>query len=201
MYGFEYGLMFSVPITLVLLLGFGIIGRKQRYPIPYYVFVIVGIIYINYMISYAFFPIDFMEIPEYSIYNNIDIHIDFVKANKVHLLLNVILTVPLGIVMQFITNMKNLSRLLLVFMLSISIEILQLFILVVFKPIDVYFDIMDLICNGIGGIVGLGLIALVNFRYKNALYQNNNTILGYMINVCKNCANNNSSLIMLKTEM
>lgn len=194
MYGFDYGLIFIIPITLILLLPFGMIGKKRKYPVPYYICLVIGIIYIHFMISYAFFPIDFMDIPEFSIHYNINLKPDLIHADKIHLLLNILLTVPLGIGIQFVTNITNKQRAFVIFILTIAIELLQLVILVVFKPIDLFFDVNDIICNCLGGFVGLGLMMLVNRTFKDSPRKNNNKLLGYIANVCINCGNGKQSL-------
>lgn len=194
MFGFEYGILFSVPITLALILLYGLRGRKNKYPFPYYLIVGVGIVYINFAIAYAFFPITIMDVPEFSVLNSINLSIGRNSGGMSHYLLNVLLTIPLGIGLQFVTNKKNLNRLLTIVALCLSIELLQLLILFTLKPIDIFFDINDLICNLLGGLVGQGLMAIINMSFRDCEYGNWKTILGYLRNICINCGKRKSSL-------
>lgn len=194
MIGFDYGLIFIIPITMIAISCFFFIGKKYHCPKPFYLVSIIGVIYVNCMIAYAFFPITFIEIEEFSIYNNINLKIGVYGANYVQLLLNMLLTYPIGVGAQFVTNMRNVSRLLFICVVSLSIEMLQLMILFAFKPIDVFFDINDIICNVLGGILGYASIYILNYIFKNSEHENPEKLIGFIKNVCINCANNKKSL-------
>ena len=194
MMGFDYGIIFIIPITLIIAGFFFVIGKKYNCPKPFYVICILGIIYINCAIGYAFFPITFIDMPGFSIFNNINMKVGFYRANYVQLLLNILLTFPIGVGAQFVTNMRNRGRLLFVCIVSFSIEMIQLMILFAFKPVDVFFDVNDIICNVLGGILGYIVMYVLNSFFKNSKYQNPEKIFGFIKNVCINCANNKKSL-------
>ena len=194
MMGFDYGIIFIVPITLIVAGCFCIIGKKHGCPKPFYMICAIAIIYINCAIAYAFFPITFMEIPGFSIYNNINMKVGFYRANSVQLLLNILLTFPIGVGAQFVTNMRNRGRLLFVCIVSFLIEMIQLMILLVFKPVDMFFDVNDIICNVLGGLLGYIVMCVLNSFFKKSKYQNPEKIFGFIKNVCINCANNKESL-------
>lgn len=194
MIGFDYGIIFIIPITLIVTSCFLVIGKKYNCPKPFYVICFIGVFYVNCAIAYAFFPITFIEIPGFSIYNNINMKVGFYGANYVQLLLNILLTYPIGVGVQFVTNMRNRGRLLFVCTVSLSIEIIQLMILFVFKPIDVFFDVNDIICNVVGGMLGYTSMYVLNSFFKKSKYANPEKIFGFIKNVCINCANNKGSL-------
>ena len=157
MYGFSYGLMFIIPITCMFVFAFGFVGWRKKYPLPYYCMVVLGVVYVNYAIAYAFFPIDFWDVPGFSVKNNINFTLNLFSSDNKHLVLNMLLTLPMGMGMQFVTNMKNIYRFLVVILLSFLIEIVQLIILLAFQPIDVFFDINDMFCNVAGGAFVFGI--------------------------------------------
>lgn len=194
MIGFDYGLIFIIPITIIVAGCFFLIGKKYSCPKPFYLISIIGVIYVNCMIAYAFFPMTFIEMEEFSIYNNINLRLGIYGPNYVQLLLNVLLTFPIGVGAQFVTNMRNVGRFVFVCVVSASIEVLQLMILFAFKPIDVFFDINDIICNVLGAVLGYASIFILNYIFKKAEYASGEKLLGFIKNVCINCANNKKSL-------
>ena len=54
---FTYGYLFYIPITILTTLPFIINGLIKKRPLPYYILVLLAIIYINKAIDIAFFPI------------------------------------------------------------------------------------------------------------------------------------------------
>lgn len=90
--------------------------------------------------------------------------------------------------MQFVINMKNTYRFLVVILLSFLIEIGQLIILLAFQPIDVFFDINDMFCNVAGGVFGFGLMMLINRLYCGSSTYKKETLLGDFGQVCHDCA-------------
>jgi glycopeptide antibiotics resistance protein len=193
--GFYYGPIFYVPISAVLLAGFGIYGLKKKLPVPYFVCAIIGIAYVNLAISVTFFPMTFIDVEGFSVENNISLSLLYFRQGMKHLLLNILLTIPLGIGLQFITNMKNKSRLAVIIILSSLFELLQLLILYIFKPIDIFFDVNDLICNIIGGIVGYILILIVDYTFRGAKEDENKGFIQFIKGVCYRCANGEKSLM------
>ena len=144
---FTYGYLFYIPITILTTLPFIINGLIKKRPLPYYILVLLAIIYINKAIDIAFFPIAILNIEEFNIYNNINLKINLINSNYYHLLLNMLLTLPIGVGIQYILNTKFLTRLIISIILSASFELIQLLILFTLKPIDLFVDINDLICN------------------------------------------------------
>lgn len=192
--GFDYGILFSIPISLLFIIGFGIWGKKKKLPIPYYFVVVVGCIYTNFAISYAFFPITIIDISSYNVKYYINTNLGFMYESKLQMMLNIMLTIPLGIGSQFILNLKNRARLFFVLFTSILIELIQLLLIVTFKPVDMFFDINDVICNCFGGLIGYSMILLFDKCMKKYEYKDSKNIINFLRNVCINCGNNKKSL-------
>ena len=124
--GFDYGILFIVPITVLFILGFGLWGKKKKLP--------------------------------------------------------------------FILNLKNKGRLLFVLVTCTLIELIQLLIIVTVNPVDVIFDINDVICNCLGGLIGYGLILIFDKCMKKSEYGDSKKVFGILRNVCINCGKNKKSL-------
>jgi len=194
MIGIDYGVIFIIPITVILVIYFRAIRKKYS---NWKVLGIVGIlsaIYVNCAIAYAFFPITIIDIPGFSISNNINWEIGVYSSSYFQLFLNILLTYPVGVGARFVTNMRNVSRFFFVCVVSVSIEIIQLIILFAFEPIDIFFDVNDIICNLLGGVLGYMSIFLLNCMCKKSEKTNNENLIGFIKNVCINCANNKKSL-------
>ncbi len=73
---------------------------------------------------------------------------------------------------------------------------MQLLILYIFKPIDIFFDVNDLICNIIGGIVGYTLILIVDYTFREAKEDENKGFIQFIKGVCYRCANGEKSLML-----
>lgn len=106
MIGFDYGIAFIIPITIIVACWFLVIGKRNSCPKPFYIICAIGLVYINCAIAYAFFPITFIEIPGFSIYNNINMKVGIYGASYMQLILNILLTYPIGVGAQFVTNMR-----------------------------------------------------------------------------------------------
>lgn len=192
---FTYGYLFYIPITILATLPFVINGVINKRPLPYYILVLLAIIYINKAIDIAFFPIVILDIEEFNIYNNINLKINPLNLNYYHLLLNMLLTLPIGVGIQYILNTKFLTRLIISIILSASFELIQLLILFTLKPIDLFIDINDLICNISGALIGLVIAHILNkLQTKRPINTNYQDLFSYIHQVGINCINNQKSL-------
>ena len=62
------------------------------------------------------------------------------------------------------------------------------------NPVDVIFDINDVICNCLGGLIGYGLILIFDKCMKKSEYGDSKKVFGILRNVCINCGKNKKSL-------
>ena len=192
---FTYGYLFYIPITILTTLPFIINGLIKKRPLPYYILVLLAIIYINKAIDIAFFPIAILNIEEFNIYNNINLKINLINSNYYHLLLNMLLTLPIGVGIQYILNTKFLTRLIISIILSASFELIQLLILFTLKPIDLFVDINDLICNISGALIGLVIAHIINkLQTKCPINTNYQDLFSYINQIGINRINNQKSL-------
>ena len=128
---YSYGHLFYGPITIIyaiIILLNGIIKKRHLY---YYFYAILFGIYLNYLIKHAFFPI-FIPQDELSI-----ILMDFVNLNVLkmssytfyQIIGNILLMLPLGILLAFITDFNFRERIFLSITTSVSVEFVQLLII------------------------------------------------------------------------
>ena len=150
----------------------------------------------NYLIKYAFFPI-FIPQDELSI-----ILMDFVNLNVLkmssytfyQIIGNILLMFPFGVLLAFITNFNYRERIFWSIITSVSVEFVQLLIIIMFHPINIIFDINDIILNLIGGVLGnifFYLFCKVYVKIPNIKSQN--SFIKYFSQICTNCANNKRS--------
>lgn len=192
---YTYGYLFYIPVSLVFVLILGVNGFVKKRPFPYYLISILAIIYINKAIELAIFPIFIADIPEFDILFNIKLIPTLGHVNITQVLLNVLLTFPIGIGLQFVTNFKFKKRAIVAILCGLSFEVLQLILLIVFKPINIFFDMSDLICNIVGTLFGLLMIGLINIFFKRAEPTSSmDKLFDYIKRVCSNCANKRTSL-------
>ena len=192
---YTYGYLFYIPVSLVLVLILGGFGLVKKRPFPYYLISILVIVYVNKAIELAIFPIFIEDIPEFDILFNIKLIPTLKRVNITQVLLNVLLTFPIGIGLQFVTNFKFKMRAMVAFFCGMSFEALQLILLILFKPINIYFDVLDLLCNIAGVLFGMLAIGAVNILFRNV--QSASGVEGmfdYIKKVCSNCANDRRSL-------
>lgn len=191
---YTYGYLFYVPITIlvsVLFIVNGIVGKR---PLAYYLLSLLAIIYINKAIELAIFPFVIADLPEVSIYNNINLSINLSHLSRVQLIGNVLLTVPIGVGIQYFINTKFMERLVLSILLALSFEFVQLILLLTLKPIDIFFDMNDIICNGMGAVIGLFIAYLMNQVLCKLPIKSNQGLLSYVHQVALNCSKNQKSL-------
>ena len=105
-----------------------------------------------------------------------------------------LLTVPIGVGIQYFINTKFTERLVLSILLALSFEFVQLILLLSLKPIDIFFDMNDIICNGMGAVIGLLIAYLMNQVLCKLPIKSNQGLLSYVHQVALNCSKNQKSL-------
>lgn len=152
------------------------------------------------MISLTLFPIhigiDFGTINIWKYINLIPLYKNLSALTDKQIWANIILTVPLGFALSWIFDLKRKYILLLCFLLSSSIEILQLLIILTFKDITFIVDINDLIFNIFGSYLGYFVFYIFCFviNKKNKNNCSNNIFVNYLNKVALNVIQGNSSL-------
>lgn len=192
-----YGIIFWVPITLIYTIAILKYGRKRCYPLFFYLVAAIIGIYINILVDKAFFPIwidgrVFFE----SVRNNVDLSLNFMSLSSYQIIGNIIMTIPLGISLVFITDLNNRKRLIVTSFLCFSIEAAQLLLIVMLHRVDSYFDIKDIILNVFGGCVGhfaflIFSRLLVKFSNPNSDYRD---LFSFVSRISYNCVTGRTSL-------
>ena len=96
-------------------------------------------------------------------YANFQPFIDLIKKHslaKTEIFLNILMMIPFGILYPLAFNEKNTNTIFKVFMFSLLIECIQLF-MAAFMMGTRTFDVTDLITNFIGGIIGVVFISII----------------------------------------
>ncbi len=182
---YTYSYLFYIPITLIfgsLLTFYGIKSKKEY---PYFLCVIGALLYVNMAVKIAVFPLIVVNIPGFDISHNINWRIGIQGAGWKHYLLNVLLTFPIGFGMQFIFDTTMIKRIFLCVVCGLSFELCQLALLLTIKPLNVVFDVNDLISNAAGVLIGLLLIQAINLTVRKIKKPCKNSILTYFFTVCQ----------------
>lgn len=182
---YTYGYLFYLPITLFFLLIFIIIGKKNRQSYPFYICAFIALLFINIAINISIFPILIEDIPEFDISYNINWNILNFGSGWRHNFLNILLTFPIGFGMQFIVNTSFAKRIIVSVLCGMSFEICQLIILYTLKPINIFFDVNDLISNIVGAFLGVLFIQLINLIIKKTKKRKYPPIIAYLDEVCR----------------
>jgi hypothetical protein len=162
---YTYGYLFYVPITLIfggLLIFYGI-KKEKKY--PYYLCVAVALLYINMAVKISIFPILIEDIPEFDISYSINLRMGQWGSEWKQLILNILLTFPIGFGIPFILDTTLIKRVFICVICGLSFEVCQLILLLTVRPINVIFDVNDLICNALGALIGLLVIQMINIPF------------------------------------
>ncbi|MDO4166657.1 MAG: VanZ family protein [Eubacteriales bacterium] len=180
---YTYGYLFYIPVTLLCIVILLLYGVHKKKPLPYYFISILAVIYVNFFIDYMIFPIIVDDDVDYSIYYNIYLQISLSSISFRHNVLNILATMPIGIGIQFIFDLKRQYRWILAVILAEIPEIVQLILICTIHPINKIFDINDVLLNGIGAIVGFLLMNIINKLVKTPP-KDDKTVFRYCWNVC-----------------
>lgn len=177
-----YDLIFYVPISFIFFY-FGYRNAKKDNLSKWYMLTFIcAITYINCAIDKLFFPI-FYDVPEaVDIKSRMNFEIDFSNMMGIQIFYNTLVTVPLAISLLFIFRTQIKKVVVFSVLSSGMIEIVQLIILVTIKPGNVYFDVLDMILNLSGGILGCVLLLIAR---KIAQYIKIKGFVGYIAETLK----------------
>lgn len=157
-----YDLRFFVPIS-VLLIFLGIcVAKKEKVSNWYWLTFMFGLTYINCAIDKLFFPI-FYDNPkdEYMLENYLKISLEFTKLERVQSIYNILVTMPLAFVLYLICKRGIKTTALLTFAITVSIEFVQLIVILSLKPGNIWFDTRDIVLNVIGGVLGIVILLIL----------------------------------------
>lgn len=177
-------MIFSIIIYILLLLYF----FKKKKKTFFYFFFTLFYIYINIVIKYTQFPI-FNDPTQRSIIGTMRIGRDINliplrDALNMTSIYNIILTVPFGFLLPFLTNISGTKIIITGAFFSFLLESAQLFAGIVCGYTFRIVDINDIIFNTLGAAVGcfffLLFVKIVKLLYKDT---HQNKFITYILNV------------------
>jgi len=164
------------PIGIIILLISLIILWKRKHSFSYFFFFLLFWVYLMFSIEKVFFPLEISgpfvdemkQVSISSLINFTPFFLDFssVKIGEVKLFLyNIILTIPFGFGLNFLTRVRSKNIFAMSVILGASLEITQLFISIILGYPYRTVDVNDLLFNTIGVLVGYGLFKLIAGLY------------------------------------
>lgn len=163
--------LFALAITLIVL-------WKQKKNFSYPLFFSVFWIYLIGVASVVVFPI---HIPDGDLYSAFSLQVNLVPFNfgscdPLILCLrnvyeNILLTIPFGLGVSFIANIKPRNILWMALAVGLAFEILQLVISLVVRSSFRVVDINDVLLNAIGVLIGYGLFRIFGKFYSAATHK------------------------------
>ncbi|MBR6698355.1 MAG: VanZ family protein [Lachnospiraceae bacterium] len=179
-----YDLRFFVPFSLIIFLIGWKEYKKNNKSKWYWLTFFFSITYMNCAIDKLFFPI-FYDNPkkDYLLSNYVNCDFLFGNLEMMHIIYNIVVTVPLAFAICFIIGKNRLKIISSIIIVSCPcIELIQLLIIATFKTGNIWFDIKDMILNVLGGIIGVFLLYIIK---KNLPRFTDRSFIGYIINVFK----------------
>lgn len=157
------------------------IYRTKKPAKAYYIFTTVFFVYIMAVIKLTLFPIVMIGLPA-NIAKNINL-IPFKNGIGRMEILNIIMTVPFGIGLPFVSKLRTLKKVTLAGMLfSCMIEALQLFEAVFTHGFILrVIDVNDLIFNTLGAVIGYLLLFVISKVFRISYEESQEGIKGHFI--------------------
>lgn len=199
---YTYGYLFYLPINFIFIIILGANGILKKRRREYFLYAAILIIYLNFLINKAFFPL-FADGSQH--YTGITKYMNFNISTLFHYSMyqivgNLLLTFPIGFFLPFVINCKQKTRIIYSILFSISIEFIQLALIGGFHIVNMTFDINDIILNVTGCVLGNIIFRCICKIYtKIPTSATLGTTAKYFNQVCDNCANDKKSLSGVNT--
>lgn len=163
---------------------------KYKKSYVYMFFFTIFFIYLCNVLKYTQFPIILDGEMKKDIGQNVWKDANFIPFNPDHFaiktsLLNILLTIPFGFGLPFISKVSFKRIAVLGFLLGVIIEILQLIIALMVGFTTRYFDVNDIIFNFLGVLLGYGVFKLFLKYFQFLIKKNNielNSFLKFILN-------------------
>lgn len=188
-----YGYLFYIPVTLAFLLPIIITGVLKKRPLGFYLISIIICTYLNLVLKYSIFPIwlDGSQLFS-SIAKCINFRLRFNNLDTYQIIGNIILTFPIGFCIPFLANITKKKNYIFTLLLSISIEFIQLVLIITLHTVDICFDLQDIVLNMLGGFLGcicFSLISKLSEKLSQRYFPKLNPrkdIFSFIITICNN---------------
>ncbi|MFJ7746755.1 VanZ family protein [Peribacillus sp. NPDC097295] len=169
----DYIILGAAIIWLLCVLVLKIMLKRTN---AYLLFFTLFYIYICELINYTQFPITI--VPEFrgtiDIYKQINlIPFEGILYYPKNLILNVIMTIPFGLLLPFIMKINLRKILIFAITLPIILEGIQFLLALSLEYTERKIDINDLICNFIGTLIGYGVFKLFIYLFTSYINKKN----------------------------
>ena len=179
--------LLTIIIGCIIFLGLAVfIKTKYKKQNIYILFLFIMFVYFLNLAKYTLFPIYIgIELPS-NLYQNINL-VPFKNVFALPAALNVLMMIPLGFGMPFISHINNKKRIIIMAALSgtiiESIQLIEGFISGGFTIRSI--DINDIICNFIGVIIGFALLKVSARLYLKLEKEKLNSFWAYVYDICQ----------------
>lgn len=180
---------FDLSIILIEFLIFIFISTyiklKKKKENIYFIFFFIMFVYLLNVTKLTIFPI-YVNI---LFPNNLNQNVNFIPFKNIFCkesILNVVMTIPLGFGIPFISNKNNFKSISIIGMIfGISIEALQYIEALIAKGFTMrYIDINDVIFNFLGTLIGFGLLKLLSRFFLKLNRSKLNSFWSYIYDTC-----------------
>lgn len=168
-----------LPIGLLILAVVLIVSWRRKRSASYVFCAAILGIYLLFAVEQVFFPIrviepsgDLFEMGLRSSVNLVPLRFNFTELTHIvvlQILLNVLLTVPLGFGVNFVAHMSPRRILLLALAVGLGIEAIQFVIGVLLGYLYRIIDVNDMLLNALGVLIGYGVFRLFAWLYRRAM--------------------------------
>ncbi len=165
------------PIGIIVLFLFLFVLWKRKRNFYFLLFFSIFWVYIMYGFDKVFFPIDIsgpfvdqmrLHTPIMARVNIVPFHFGqygFTMQGLISGLYNIVLTIPFGFGLNFISRVKSKDFLIISLFLGVGIELIQLSISLLLRYPYRVVDINDSMSNALGALIGYGLFRLFAWIY------------------------------------
>lgn len=203
---FTYGYLFYIPVTVVFMLSTIILGVIRKRPFGFYLCGCIICVYLNLVIKEAIFPIYFDGRDLFiTVRHYVSFDLSFLTLDKLQIVGNILLTLPIGFCIPFYINVDRRKNYIISGIISLSIEFVQLILIITVHTIDIKFDVKDLILNLSGALLGcliFDLFSLITSKIFHEFIEKDNDyidIFSYILIICDNYTKGKKSIDNLQS--
>lgn len=203
---FTYGYLFYIPVTVAFMLSTTILGVIRKRPFGFYLCGCIICVYLNLVIKEAIFPIYFDGRDLFiTVRHYVSFDLSFLTLDKLQIVGNILLTLPIGFCIPFYINVDRRENYIISGIISLSIEFVQLILIITVHTIDIKFDVKDLILNLSGALLGcliFDLFSLITSKIFHKFIEKDNDyidIFSYILIICDNYTKGKKSIDNLQS--
>ena len=183
-----------------------ILGVIRKRPFGFYLCGCIICVYLNLVIKEAIFPIYFDGRDLFiTVRHYVSFDLSFLTLDKLQIVGNILLTLPIGFCIPFYINVDRRKNYIISGIISLSIEFVQLILIITVHTIDIKFDVKDLILNLSGALLGcliFDLFSLITSKIFHEFIEKDNDyidIFSYILIICDNYTKGKKSIDNLQS--